>query len=425
MPPSDSKPSGPKPRKSTANVALPLSYSASVTLSYKPAAVGVANPNQSGNLFLPSGPKPLDGWPVLLHTFSTGWTQTGRASSFQATGADNIASPVSIVGDGLPWLCLRNGIAVYSMSMTRLDQPATVGGAAVAGRGLFKSPSVAEFATQDFPEKDVMWAAQMLRNNATTYGLNPDLLYGAGLSEGGTDMAFATYFKDMAGAVGFWPTGSTKLNGCITQISQFLFRAYDPTNGLFVHFPQAGATSPYNGTPAVPIGLASPTWLDDASVLKYAFETDLAASSWSTLDIINQTKTRKIYMATNVLPSYSGSPAGDPQFRSTVDTTWNTGLGYDAFTGAPGVNGGTYLSDPYHNGHQAFLLKQALVRNGVVFSSSGPNCRLVASPVAAHQSTWTTPLYEDKIITNFGSWGASGELTRDKFEALQSWIAAA
>jgi hypothetical protein len=266
------------------------------------------------------------------------------------------------------------------------------------------------FATQDIPEKDACLAVQYMRNNALTYGINPDLIYGMGGSAGADAVLFSAYGPERQGTSGFFATGSSRMNGAIVSIFRFLWRAHEADNDiLFYHFPKSTTPTPYDGVSATFLKDATQTFLDTASVARYGFED-------STTRTLNANQ--KVHMWSSVTSTLS-------TFRDSYSTgDWNAGSGYSA----SGEAAEAWPIQPQsitdiHSSWHLYSFKRELQRNNVQFAADGPKCCLVTTADA--RATWASPKPQHDLVIESKSACWLSELTEHRIEWLQAQIGAA
>ena len=133
-------------------------------VDYTPGTSNVSNGYQTFDLWIPGDPfeKPAEGWPVVLFVNLVGYTD-----STQLTIQSDLIQEAR-----------DRGLAVASVTVTPVN-----GDPNITGKGLFWDPSEAGWATDDIPEKDLIWAIQKMRDNSAVFGINPNAI-GVGSARG-------------------------------------------------------------------------------------------------------------------------------------------------------------------------------------------------------------------------------------------------
>jgi len=132
-------------------------------VDYTPGASNTSNGYQEFNLFIPDASvhaKPAAGWPVIVFVNNASYTASANSSTLT----------------GLRLLAYEYGFAVCHAMVTITD----VADVNITNGGMFWDPDDAGWITDDVPEKDVIWIIQKLRDQSTSYEINPNAigLYG-------------------------------------------------------------------------------------------------------------------------------------------------------------------------------------------------------------------------------------------------------
>jgi len=195
------------------NGTLPAYSTEYMDVDYTPSSMGGIHKNAAGDntfetlsLWLPRGIAPSEGWPLYIFTPYRGWwtaltplngppyTSSGLDAYFTLDGGsvyyegelpkDYGKGTVSL--DTANWLLTR-GVAVAFVGLMG-SQIETSG--ITSGTGTFCPSGTPRWEQEDtfFGVRDLVWAIQYLRYNASTYNLDPNLMVGRGGSAGAHTM---------------------------------------------------------------------------------------------------------------------------------------------------------------------------------------------------------------------------------------------
>lgn len=374
---------------------LPTTFSPVLTgQSYAPTGT-TPNTRQYGNYFRGSGKRPVDGRPVLLHCGMVGWATSSRATQFTALGS-NVADGSTLQTDGLPWLALRAGWDVFSIACTVTNQ-VDAAGAVISGKGLYRREADTDggvvnlFQTKSFPEKDLCWATQYLRNHALTLGCNPDLIVAKGASA--APVLWPTLNQDYAGSTGFHTGGSTRPTAAIALAPQALFPLIGSTqSAVFTnHFPRETGTPAtdwqnvalaYTGAAGFDASNNGTDWTraERASAVRYAW--DPAISGAEDINALNATV--PLYLYAGVAVPTSAPFAADPPFSVTPAAVNWLATNYSPLYGGLDIAG----EDPFHSSTHIYAFKEIAAANGMLWSGSGSVSRLVVAAIAKETASW-------------------------------------
>lgn len=134
------------------------------------------HPRQGFNLWLPKGPKPADGFPLLLVIHGGGWNSgdrdsvVGEGDGYQSNAQGTLAT------------CRRRGVAMASMSY-RMEQDANDAGIWPPLRA---------------PLEDAVLAVRCLKANAARFGIDPGRILVTGGSAGAVSSQYVGFVDDCA-----------------------------------------------------------------------------------------------------------------------------------------------------------------------------------------------------------------------------------
>lgn len=383
---------------------------------------GVSNGNQKCSVWLPDGPPPRGGWGWCLHLDYGAWLAGSIPTAYTKNG-NGASSGNGLQKDALPYTLLRRGIcAVISANLTYTAQ------AGVAGLGTFKPPSHLDWGTQDFAEKDFLRLVQFVRRNAEAWGLNPALGGFCSASAGAGAGLYSLWNQDYAGAVGMWPTGSSRLLFGIAYIFQGLYNFISDASSVYFHFPNG---TDHNAV-AITMGAADPIYKEFASPLVYGFNEVITGAGGLIAKNLAETRLYMGYAAAaptgGVADVFGEASVSLLKLAETPTNKSWLEADYSPRFGKLGDGGGGHGLDPFHNAYHGYAIKQKMVQNGFPFSSSGPLNRLVTSFDARKLSTW---LADEKVnppqdaIMNVLDFGYGSPSVEDRAEWIQQVLKAA
>lgn len=283
-------------------------YPSYTNLSYHPTGSG--NANQVINIFYPIGNTPIGGWPVIFHLAGVTW---GSASPL-STLASSANKRLEFI-----FRAIQAGIAVVSVGYTAVS-------ASINGGGTFDPPNTnGDFEDDTKPNifKDLTWAIQYCRYNATLYSLNPSKFSINGYTTTAIAACWPALGPDRAdqSATDF-RQASSKVQALVAHNPVSWFPAFNiGTNDLIANiFPDIA--SPLSGSAtamnSVPTGYAI-----EASPLYYGFNNADAIARNSTLPVY-------LNYDTNSLDStdFSLNVTGYPSLYSTLTSRTDTWFGH-------------------------------------------------------------------------------------------------
>ena len=245
-------------------IVSPYGRSNTADIDFLPPERGQFGPpaaQQTANVFLPPGPTPRDGWPVLFMTLF---------------GGGSAIFPVDEVEDGQPtdrlWEALNAGIAVVNWGAP------PVGG----GRGMFFPPGhpsgrYESFARSDDNNyKDSEWVIQFFKQSAQTdlYGLDPSRMGVYGSSQSSQNLLWATMGPERARATGSaQATTSTRVQAIVAIGTEGSIWAYDQGPNLGINAPQLLERMDMPGVPADELGQVDEQLQKDASFTRWMSQT--------------------------------------------------------------------------------------------------------------------------------------------------------
>lgn len=251
---------------------------------------------QKFNLFVPQGSPPPGGWPVLAFMSISGFTASSRGTEITALNGllhEALTHPTDPMA--VAWASCtvsRGGASGNSVDDPVYDPSSGLYGPAYRGNGVFVPPGVLpanyisnrppyDDLTRPMPEKDVVMFIQHLRENAVTYGIDPDRVVAHGRSAGAITWMWAAFGPDRGDVWGSGASGQelqpTRPDAAVLDIGATYFKHFDPPTAS--HFPELldACTPPSTlhpfDVPADSIFDTDPDWLDGASSLVYGRDT--------------------------------------------------------------------------------------------------------------------------------------------------------
>lgn len=224
-------------------------------------ALGPEKPQQRVNVFLPRGAPPPSGWPVVLNNRAGGGLAAKPLASLFETG-----------GTAALHSFVASGVAVVDFGVTGVEN----------GQGLFYPPGHASGRYESFaladdnPEKDAEWALQWLKAQSA-FALDEDRICLRGSSHGAIISIWAAMGPERARASGSAQVrASTRVRAILALQPPTSVWAFDQGPDLGVrmvaHFEQQALP----GVPATAFGQVAEQMQKDASVMRFAFETEEA-----------------------------------------------------------------------------------------------------------------------------------------------------
>ena len=300
-------------------IASPYHRANATSILYLPPerlAAGAPFFQQKANVFLPPGPAPPDGWPVVFMTLF---------------GGGGAALPVDQVeDDGVPtdrlWEALNAGLAVVNWGAPPVRD----------GRGMFYPPGhpsgrYESFArTDDSNFKDAEWILQYFKQPAivAAWNLDPTRYATYASSQGSLNTLWATMGPDRARATGSAQVRtSTRVRAVVAVGAEGSIWAYDQGPTLATNTPKLFEQSAMPGVPADTLSQVDEQLQKDASFSRWMTQS-AAARANNAVQPVCLLYVEPVKMVGGLPVDLTLDAFGDPNLHDTigqpyVHDSWN------------------------------------------------------------------------------------------------------
>jgi len=250
------EPSAPLPSTVLPTNPAPIPYCPPERLAF-----AAAKSQQKLNVFLPLGPTPPGGWPLVVNNRAGGGLAAAALGSIADTGG---TAPLHDF--------LQSGIAVVDFGVTGIGN----------GQGLFYPPGHASGRYESFrpaddnPEKDAEWAVQWVKSQSA-YPLDVDRMCLRGSSQGAILALWCSMGPERARATGSSQVRtSTRCTGVLALQPPSSIWAMDQSTAINSRMVEHLEQEANPGVPCSAFGQAAESMQKAASVMGFSFKTAAA-----------------------------------------------------------------------------------------------------------------------------------------------------
>ncbi|MFT5288451.1 MAG: PKD repeat protein [Planctomycetota bacterium] len=342
-------------------------------------ALGSAKAQQYANVFLPPGPTPRDGWPVVFMTLYGGGNSVFPRDDVSDGG----------VGDRL-WEALKAGIAVVTWGAPPVGM----------GRGMFYPPGHPSGRYESFNPntdnnyKDAEWVLQYFKQEAVaeTYNFDVTRFSTYASSQGSVNLLWATMGPSRAKASGSLQVQtSTRVAAVVAVGAEGSIWAYDQGPGLMINAPQLFERADMPGVPADILSQVDEQLQKDASFTRWLTQSQDARDNNASQPIC-LLYTDPVKMVGGLVADTSLDAFGDPVLYSTIGQpyihdSWNMIVHVNKLLGISQESLDFHLTD----GNSVFALETGVAAT-------------LSPPFDVYTETYTGPRFspdETRVGVNF------------------------